>query len=523
MDRIDVNPAAGSYWMETALRDHYTTEGLLNSQELFDLFLERAQSPSGGPTPQSPPCNTPSDPPATARIEPDYRSQYPTAAASGGTSPPASPQRPAERPAQDETARHDPSRNPNHSTDQEDAEKRGADRDSVSPKTSKDSEMPAAASAPGQLSPKALVGAHAPAGPVPAEVATSPGASPADAQKAKTAVTVASGKKKTLPSEKQAEDKAAPELIRKAESSPTDENAVGKSQKHKPAVSKVSPQETAPSGDGETGARGARTGDNASSRPVALEAEEKTSRRETRYMKKESSRPAATASPLTAQPAKAVSTGPASSAAPAPQVALSAARQTESAPEIATPAGDAATPATQSAGLTRQGGTSAVKVSGKAGKTDGAETQPTMDRVRFVQRVERAFAAVGNRGGSIRLRLNPPELGSLQLEITVRKGVMKARVETETPAAKNLLMDNLSLLRDRLAQQDIQVQQFDVELMDRGQGGFTGQNATQADSGGSQDGSPQSQSAPAENAADSASFTHARPRPGDKTQLDVVV
>ncbi len=73
---------------------------------------------------------------------------------------------------------------------------------------------------------------------------------------------------------------------------------------------------------------------------------------------------------------------------------------------------------------------------------------------------------IGDRGGSVRLKLSPPELGSLRLEITVNKGVMKARVEAETKEAKNLLLDNLPALRDRLAQQNIKIQKFDVDLRD---------------------------------------------------------
>jgi len=73
------------------------------------------------------------------------------------------------------------------------------------------------------------------------------------------------------------------------------------------------------------------------------------------------------------------------------------------------------------------------------------------------------------------MRLHPSELGSLSLEVTVRDGVMTAKMETDTQAAKNILLDNLPALRDRLAQQDIKVQQFDVDY-----------------SGGNNDGSPQS-------------------------------
>ena len=58
----------------------------------------------------------------------------------------------------------------------------------------------------------------------------------------------------------------------------------------------------------------------------------------------------------------------------------------------------------------------------------------------------------------------------MRLEITVRNGALTARAETETPAARNLLLDNLPALRERLAQQDIKVQHFDVDLMDQSAG-----------------------------------------------------
>jgi len=44
---------------------------------------------------------------------------------------------------------------------------------------------------------------------------------------------------------------------------------------------------------------------------------------------------------------------------------------------------------------------------------------------------------------------------------------MLARVEAETPAARTLLLDNLGVLRERLAQQDIRIEQFDIDLLDR--------------------------------------------------------
>lgn len=104
------------------------------------------------------------------------------------------------------------------------------------------------------------------------------------------------------------------------------------------------------------------------------------------------------------------------------------------------------------------------------------------DRVRFVQRVARAFEAANDRGGHVRLRLHPPELGSLRVELTIRNGVMNARVEAENSAAQSLLLDNLPALRERLAEHDIKVQRFDVDLLNRGAGGSPQEPGSQSQS-----------------------------------------
>jgi len=86
---------------------------------------------------------------------------------------------------------------------------------------------------------------------------------------------------------------------------------------------------------------------------------------------------------------------------------------------------------------------------------------------RFVNRVVKALEAAQLRGGEIRLRLHPPELGALRLEVRVEAGALHARLEAETPQARNLLIENLATLRERLAEQNVRVEQFDVDLMDR--------------------------------------------------------
>lgn len=91
-----------------------------------------------------------------------------------------------------------------------------------------------------------------------------------------------------------------------------------------------------------------------------------------------------------------------------------------------------------------------------------------VERVRLIQRVARALHTAGDQGGVLRLRLSPPELGSVQLEVSVRDGAMHARLSIDTATARTLLLDNLPALRDRLADLGVRLERFDVNLSNSG-------------------------------------------------------
>ncbi len=109
----------------------------------------------------------------------------------------------------------------------------------------------------------------------------------------------------------------------------------------------------------------------------------------------------------------------------------------------------------------------AASRSSNGGQGSGGPAVTTAEQARLIQRVAKAFQAAQSRGGELRLRLSPPELGALRLEVKLESGVMTARLEAESPMAKAVLLDNLPALKDRLAEQGIHVERFDVDLMDR--------------------------------------------------------
>jgi flagellar hook-length control protein FliK len=99
-----------------------------------------------------------------------------------------------------------------------------------------------------------------------------------------------------------------------------------------------------------------------------------------------------------------------------------------------------------------------------------------VDSARLLTRVIRAFSAAQERDGEVRLRLSPPELGALRLEIRVENGALTARLQTETDSARTAIIDNLPVLRERLAEQGVRIERFDVDLMQRQPGGMPDQS-----------------------------------------------
>ena len=83
---------------------------------------------------------------------------------------------------------------------------------------------------------------------------------------------------------------------------------------------------------------------------------------------------------------------------------------------------------------------------------------------KLLHRVTRAFELAQQRGGEIRLRLSPPALGSLRLELKFEGQKMSARLEAEHMQARQILLEQLPALRDRLAEQGITIETFEVDL-----------------------------------------------------------
>jgi flagellar hook-length control protein FliK len=63
-----------------------------------------------------------------------------------------------------------------------------------------------------------------------------------------------------------------------------------------------------------------------------------------------------------------------------------------------------------------------------------------------------------------RLNLHPPELGQIQIEISLESNKLSATVITETQVVKELMESNLGQLRQHLAQHNLRLENFQVTV-----------------------------------------------------------
>lgn len=109
-----------------------------------------------------------------------------------------------------------------------------------------------------------------------------------------------------------------------------------------------------------------------------------------------------------------------------------------------------------------------------AGRSEGASGSSPLSRFqqnKLVQRVLKGLEQLSNGGGQVKLRLHPPELGTLQMTLKIEANVMSAHLEVENSLAKEALLNNLQSLRDRLSDQGMSIDRFEVEVRTDSQSG----------------------------------------------------
>ncbi len=96
----------------------------------------------------------------------------------------------------------------------------------------------------------------------------------------------------------------------------------------------------------------------------------------------------------------------------------------------------------------------------------------------FTARILRGLSATLNqRGGVLTMRLEPPELGQLRIQMTITQGTVSAEFQAATPQAQALLERSLAVLRSALQGHGLTVERLTVHTVQQGNAQATRQDA----------------------------------------------
>lgn len=147
---------------------------------------------------------------------------------------------------------------------------------------------------------------------------------------------------------------------------------------------------------------------------------------------------------------------------------VDAAVRLENATAQSATAGNAASPAAHAAGGVVQHQPAIGSVLPSTDASGAALSQlpaQHVDEKAFSGHVVRGLATMVNqRGGVMNMRLDPPELGALRVQMTLTRGVVSAEFQASTPQAQGLLERNLTVLRSALEGQGLTVDRLTVHI-----------------------------------------------------------
>ncbi len=105
-----------------------------------------------------------------------------------------------------------------------------------------------------------------------------------------------------------------------------------------------------------------------------------------------------------------------------------------------------------------------MPMSGAAFAPDAGEGSPA----RTMPGVARGLEALSQqRGGSLVMRLDPPSLGQVKLEMTMNAGRVAVLMTTAADTAQSLLKNNLGMLRQALEERGLAVERLTVDTVAR--------------------------------------------------------
>lgn len=113
-------------------------------------------------------------------------------------------------------------------------------------------------------------------------------------------------------------------------------------------------------------------------------------------------------------------------------------------------------------------------VVGTEGRQSVNETAPARTQTVIPQIIEGAAQVLKDGSGRVVLTLNPPRLGSLDLDIVVRENKVKMMILAENREVKEIIKANLDDLKSSLQDRGFQVDKLEVLIQERQEGNGSG-------------------------------------------------
>jgi len=103
----------------------------------------------------------------------------------------------------------------------------------------------------------------------------------------------------------------------------------------------------------------------------------------------------------------------------------------------------------------------------------------------LVERITGAVRQSQSTGQQLKIRLSPPELGTLQIEVSLKNGEYTAKLEVQNNRVQKVINDNLAQLKDSLAKTGISIDRIEVQInTDSSEDHHSSQSDARSQSGG---------------------------------------
>jgi len=127
--------------------------------------------------------------------------------------------------------------------------------------------------------------------------------------------------------------------------------------------------------------------------------------------------------------------------------------------------GEATVSAVQSSAITPADQSGSPEAVGKSASQQIKADDGDNTRVNTARIARGLQNAVQQKGGAVTLRLTPPEMGTVRIQLQIHNGTVNAQFHAETESTRTLLNQQLSQLRTSLEQQGLSVERLGVQTM----------------------------------------------------------